>query len=204
MAPLAVRSRRHGCCERHVTDPSTDSGFSRLVAASRNVQRRFVSADSDEWRDSPFEWLKKIPSPRTRGAQAERLVARWLSATGFAIAATGDTQADLLVNGRRAEVKMSTPWKGSGTYRFQQIRDQDYDFMICIGLSPSEAHCWVLSKALLLRQVIRQGYGQHGGAGSEDTAWLAVDPHNPQSWLLPRNGDLNEALTLVREATLGS
>lgn len=184
-----------------MTDQAANRGFSQLVAASRAVEREYESASSDHWQNSPFEWLKKIPSSRTRGAQAERLVARWLSSEGFTIAPTGDTEADLLIDERRVEVKMSTPWSGSETYRFQQIRDQDYEFMICLGLSPAEAHCWVLSKSLLLEQLIGRGFGQHGGASSGETAWLAVDPRTPQDWLRPRSGNPNEALVLIREAT---
>ncbi len=124
----------------------------------------------------------------------------WLADEGFAVRALKERQADFVVNGSRVKVKSSTLWQGRA-YRFQQIKDQNYDILICFGLSPDEAHCWVLSKPLLLEQVIGQGHGQHTGAGATETFWLAVDPHHPQSWLRPRSGDLDQAHAVLRTTT---
>ena len=177
-----------------------EHSFSRLVAAAHALESEYASVESTDWAGSPFEWLKKIPSSRRRGKAAEVLVERWLTDEGFEVGTTGDSEADILVDGYRVEVKSSTLWV-SGTYRFQQIRDQNYDLMICLGLSPSEAHCWVLPKALLLERVIGQGRGQHGGAGAAETAWLTVDPKSPEAWLRPRDGNLDEAVELIRQST---
>ena len=125
---------------------------------------------------------------------------RWLSDEGFTIQPLKERQADFVVNGRRIKVKSSTLWEGE-TYRFQQIKDQRYDVMVCFGLSPGWAHCWVLSKALLVDEVIGRGHGQHTGAGAMETAWLPVYPDSPQSWLQPQTGDLDEALDTLRELT---
>ena len=35
-------------------------------------------------------------------------------------------------------------------YKFQQLRDQNYEFAICLGISPFSAHCWVLPKAEIM------------------------------------------------------
>ena len=177
-----------------------EHSFSRLVAAAHALESEYASVESTDWAGSPFEWLKKIPSSRRRGKAAEVLVERWLTGEGFEVGTTGDSGADILVDGYRVEVKSSTLWV-SGTYRFQQIRDQNYDLMICLGLSPSEAHCWVLPKALLLERVIGQGRGQHGGADAAETAWLTVDPKSPEAWLRPRDGNLDEAVELIRQST---
>ena len=44
------------------------------------------------------------------------------------------------------EIKFSTLWK-SGVYKFQQIRDQEYDAMVLLGISPFSAACWIVPKA---------------------------------------------------------
>ena len=182
-----------------MTDPVSERGFARLVAIAGEIEGEYAASESRDWRGSPFEWLRGLQS-RRRGKAAETLVERWLSAAGFEVSPPGDSEADLLVNGRRVEVKSSTLWD-SGTYRFQQIRDQNYEIMVCLGLSPFEAHCWVLTKSLLLERVIGHGRGQHGGAAATETAWLTVDPDAPEDWLRPRHGRLEDAIELMREAT---
>jgi hypothetical protein len=46
----------------------------------------------------------------------------------------------MLINGHRVEIKFSTLWQ-EGIYNFQQIRDQNYEYAVCLGISPFEAHC---------------------------------------------------------------
>ena len=61
-------------------------------------------------------------------------------AKGFDVAKSPDSQADRIIAGARAEIKTSTLWK-NGVYMFQQLRDQNYAFVICLGISPLNAHC---------------------------------------------------------------
>lgn len=116
-----------------------------------------------------------------------------------------DSDADRLVNGHRTEIKFSTRWK-SEVYKFQQLRDQNYVFAICLGVSPFDAHCWVLPKAELLsrwKESISQGHevggiqSQHGGADGRDTAWLTVDPSSPPVWLSAYGGRLASAAAFL-------
>lgn len=173
--------------------------YSRLVATAKQLEEEYESRlFPEQWSGSPFEWLKiGLPAP-TRGKAAEVLVERWLSSEGFEVGAAKGTDADLVVNGVRVEVKSSTLWD-KGTYRFQQVRNQNYEMVICIGFSPSEAHCWVLSKKL----AYGQSSPQHGGAkGGSGVRWIDVDPKAPPSWLSPRYGGLQDAVDLIHEATV--
>ena len=94
------------------------------------------------------------------------------------------------------EIKFSTLWK-KGIYRFQQIRDQNYEYAVCLGISPQEAHCWVISKVLLLDHVIGHTPQHRGGLGT-DTFWFSVDPNNPPDWLVDCGGSLDEAFRVLR------
>lgn len=146
---------------------------------------------------SPFAWIKTQPS-RQVGKIGECLVKGWLGAKGFDVTQSPDSDADLLINGHRIEIKFSTRWK-NGIYKFQQLRDQNYVFAICLGVSPFDAHCWVLPKAELLsrwKESMRVGHevggiqSQHGGAAGRDTAWLTIDPSSPPEWVSERGGRL--------------
>ena len=102
-----------------------------------------------------------------------------------------DSQADRIINGERAEVNFSTLWQG-GFYRFQQLRDQYYTFAVCLGMSPFDAHCWVIPKTVIMAQW-GAGNGlesQHGGQARKDTAWLSVVPGKELAWLRACGGRL--------------
>jgi hypothetical protein len=159
-----------------------------------------------QWVESPFEWIKMRPS-RQVGTIGELLVAGWLAAKDFDVTKSPDSEADRLINGHRVEIKFSTLWK-SGSYRFQQLRDQNYAFAICLGVGPFDAHCWVIPKGVLVtkwNQSISLGHEvdgirpQHGGAKGRDTAWLTVAPSNPPNWLETHGGRLAEALAFLQK-----
>jgi hypothetical protein len=186
-----------------MAQPIVDPEVLALAAISATLQAEYA-AEELAWTGSPFAWIKSRPS-RTIGAIGERLVAGWLAAKGFDIAKSPDSDADRLVNGHRTEIKFSTLWK-TGIYKFQQLRDQNYAFAICLGISPFDAHCWVLPKAELLsrwKESVREGkeiegiQPQHGGSDGRDTAWLSIDPAAPPSWLSNHGGRLAVASSFL-------
>lgn len=171
-----------------------------LASYSRTLQTDYQSADDAAWNDSPFAWIKTRPS-RQAGTIGEKLTSGYLATKGFDVVRSPDTEADRIIAGQRAEIKMSTLWKG-GSYRFQQLRDQNYEFAVCLGLSPFDAHCWVLPKNLILRQwsagVISS---QHGGRSGSDTAWLHVSPDAIPEWLTEWGGLLSDAVEVITRIT---
>lgn len=169
----------------------------RILANYSTLLEKDYGEPKDIWAGSPFAWIRSQPS-RKKGAIGEKLVAGWLAAKGFDVVRSPDGDADRVVNGARAEIKFSTLW-ASGYYKFQQLRDQDYLFAICLGVSPFDAHCWVLPKDVIISQW-RIGDGlvtQHGGRRGSDTAWLNVDPSSPPAWLRDYGGRLSDAAKLV-------
>ena len=99
-------------------------------------------------------------------------------------------------------MKFITLWKG-GFYKFQQFRDQDYKFAVCLGVSPFDAHCWVIPKTVVLKQwgAGRGLESQHGGRAGGDTAWLTVTPGNEPAWLRKCGGRLSDAAAMIAKIT---
>ena len=185
---------------------SGDSEYEALALISARVATEYEGEES-AWVGSPFEWIKHRPS-RTKGAIGEKIISSWLMAKGFAVARAPDSDADRVINGHRFEVKFSTLWK-TGLYKFQQFRDQDYEAVICLGVSPFDAHCWVIPKFEVMsrwqlsqteKRSIDGVRGQH--AEGSETAWLEVSPPQPWGWLSPYGGSLERAAAVL--STLAS
>jgi len=151
-----------------------------------------------DWQNSPFGWIRVLPSRRV-GAIGEALVAGWCAAKGLDVARSPDSEADRVVNGLRIEIKFSTLWH-SGVYKFQQLRDQNYDAVICLGLSPFDAHCWVIPKPIVIGAWGRVSdlRTQHAGRAGRDTAWLSVRPESVPGWLQAYGGTLANAFEALQ------
>ncbi|MGB9593310.1 MAG: hypothetical protein ACPL7R_04125 [Anaerolineae bacterium] len=130
------------------------------------------------------------------GKIGEQLVAGWCAAKGLDVVASGDSEADRIIAGRRVEIKFSTLW-ASGVYKFQQLRDQNYDFAICLGISPFDAHCWVIAKPVLREHVLGHT-PQHRGRAGTDTFWISLRPASSPEWLRGCGGSLAEAYAILK------
>jgi hypothetical protein len=166
-----------------------------LLASAANFIRQEFEKEISAWTGSPLEWVLAIPSA-SKGKLGKRLVDQWCAIKGLSVGNSPDSEADMLINGHRVEIKFSTLWK-AGFYKFQQIRDQDYEYAIFLGISPREAHCWVVSKAVLKKYVIGH-MGQHRGAKARDTDWLTVIPDNAPVWLKSYGGTLEQAYAVLK------
>jgi len=176
-----------------MTEQSKD--FDLLKIAANYIKEEFEDNRLD-WRDSPFFWVLSL-SAGSKGKLGKRLVYQWCAIKGLSVDRCLDSEADMLINKHRVEIKFSTLWR-SGIYKFQQIRDQNYKYSICLGISPFDAHCWVISKEILLQNVIGH-LGQHTGSKSKETAWFSVNPKNPPSWLKECGGSLEKAFLVLRQ-----
>ena len=177
-----------------------DPEVQELAAYVQMIRADYKSDELDPWRDSPFGWIKTRPSMQV-GAIGEKLVAAWCAAKGFDVVKAQGTEADRVIEGHRFEIKFSTRWK-SGVYKFQQIRDQDYDYLFALGISPYDAHAWVLPKSILREKVIGH-MGQHTGADATDTAWLSVKVGAEHAWMKSYGGNLAAVREIISRLGTG-
>jgi site-specific DNA-methyltransferase (adenine-specific) len=172
--------------------PAEQSGEDdfQLLASQASYLRLDLESPEGEWEDSPFNWILDLP-PAGKGKLGRQLIATWCVSKGLSVEYLADKDATLSINGARFATKFSTLWSG-GNYKFQQIRDQDYEFIICLGISPATAHCWIFKKEYILEHA----KVQHKGAkGSE--YWLSINPRQPQDWLIQSGGSLPEAYKAI-------
>ena len=156
----------------------------------------YIVQENDPWLGSPFEWILRVPS-RAKGAIGESLVERWAAEKGFQVSKPQTSDADRIINGHRIEIKLSTLWK-SGGFKFQQIRDQNYDFAFCIGISPFDVRAWLIPKDVLKKHVIGH-MGQHTGAGGGDTSWIGFKAEEPYDWMIPYGNSLRDVEGLIQK-----
>lgn len=173
------------------------SDLNEFASIAESLRSQHVDDNSD-WTDSPFAWIRSLPS-RKKGAVGEQIISLWCESYGFDVAPSNNIESDRTIGNLRIEIKFSTLW-ANGSYMFQQLRDQNYDVVICLGLSPHDVHCWVLSKNLIMEKW-KSGEikSQHKGSEGTDTAWFRVDPSDPLEWLTPRNGRPADAIETLRQ-----
>ena len=171
---------------------TSDPEFELLVSTAEDLKGSYIREGiSDPWFGSPFLWIRTLPSRRV-GKVGEQLVSTWCLTKGFDVRRSGDSDADRVIAGRRMEIKFSTLWE-SGVYTFQQIRDQNYEYVFCLGISPFAAHAWVIPKP-----IIQQHAGfQQGGQRGNDTRWLSFPATDPPPWLADYGGTLAQALEVL-------
>ena len=109
------------------------------------------------WTNAPLESFRRVANTN-RGDIGEEFVFRYLRDAGAAVS-KGDSRVeewDLLVNGKRFEVKTASEDTG-GAFQFNHIRlDRAYDYLLCLGVRPSA----------ILFNAWRKGDVSEGGAGT--------------------------------------
>lgn len=178
---------------------NSDAESILMAQLSQSLMPEYPINDS-MWEGSPFSWIRTRPA-RQVGAIGEKLVSSWCEKKNFTIQRTGDSDADRLINGIRVEIKFSTLWTENKIYKFQQIRDQDYEYCFCLGVSPFKVHAWFIPKAELHKPRPPALVHQHGGVDGRDTMWLSFEADNPPDWLSNFGGSLEKVEALIRNVS---
>ena len=169
-----------------------------LAGIAATLEGDYAGSDAN-WIGSPFAWIKARPS-RQVGAIGESLVAGWCAAKGFDVVRSPDTDADRVIAGKRIEIMYSSLWTDNAIFKFQQIRNQNYDYCFCLGISPFDAQAWLIPKPALVTVRPPSLVHQHGGSRGTDTKWLSFTASAPPDWLGPYGGRLSDVARLLRAA----
>ncbi len=187
--------------KKNVTDfvaiaiPSLSQDFIMLAATANYLQNdldKKLEDDIDLWKNSPFEWTLKLP-PARKGKLGGDLLTSWLASKGTSIERTKEASKIILINRRKVSIKFSTLWT-NGVYKFQQIRSTGYDYVVCFGISPFAAHCWVFEKSYALKNATKQ---HKGGVKSE--YWISINPNQPPEWTNGYGGTLDDAYQIIKK-----
>ena len=165
--------------------PKSTAEFAMLAGMASYLKDGFEE-ESDLWKNSPFEWILKLP-PGNKGKLGGNLIQSWLASKGLQIEKIKNLGKVLLINGFRFATKFSTLWM-TGSYKFQQIRANGYDYVICLGISPFDAHCWIFER----NYIIKHAKPQHKGTKIADY-WIEINPNQPPEWTKGYGGTLDEA-----------
>ena len=182
---------------RQITDPNV-----QILAGIATMLEPDYVPESDPWKGSPFAWIQTRPS-RQKGAIGEALVSGWAAAKGCDVKKSPNSDADKIINGHRIEIKYSNLWTNNQIFKFQQIRNQDYDYVFCLGLSPFDAQAWFIPKAVLMGDLPEGVTPQHGGSAGTDTRWLSFPAAQPPHWMDPFGGRMQKAYERLLEAGHG-
>lgn len=179
-----------------------DSDVRLVVELATSKEASYTESDA-MWIGSPFRWIKARPS-RQIGKIGEELAEAWCVAKGFTVERSPDSDADRIISGHRVEIKFSTLWTDNRIYKFQQIRNQNYDYCFCIGVSPFDVHAWLIPKNELRENRPPSFVPQHGGRAGLDTKWLSFEADSPPKWLKPFGGQLSDVTNLLKAAGKGT
>jgi hypothetical protein len=120
------------------------------------------------------------------------LILSWAASKGIQSERTRTTNEILILNGIQYAIKFSMLWK-SGVYQFQQIKSDGPDFILCFGISPFEAHCWVFERDY----AISHSKQQHKGAKGAEY-WLEINPNEIPNWASDHGGTLDDAYHIIK------
>jgi hypothetical protein len=126
------------------------------------------------WSNSKFEFTRSLSS-KQKGTFGEKLVSAALKDLGLNISKRYSSDHDIVVEDFSAEVKMSTAWNNKlDDFKWQQIRNQDYDLIFFLGINPNDFTVWWATKNQLIENVIgKDEYRQHAGKdGHQELYWI--------------------------------
>jgi hypothetical protein len=134
-----------------------------------------IKEEKSIWKNSIFEFFHKIPSPRSKGSQGEKLVEQFMTELGHSVSKPESSDHDRIISNYKTEIKVSTSWDNTeNKFTWQQIRDQDYERIIFVGINPNNIEIFWATKSDLKKNIFgKDKYRQHGGKkGKQDLYWL--------------------------------
>lgn len=168
--------------------------FKTLVAITDDLVKYYPK--NTAWQSSSFNWIRGLP-PGSKGTVGRNIATGLFNHYGLT-ATTHKSQ--IRVNGNGISVKLALMWD-SGVLKFQNIRDTDFDFALCLGLYPSHAFGWLVPKGeIWANHAVRNDRPgitrQHKGAD----AWIHIEPKSPHKWLEPFGGSIDDLVHVAKHS----
>jgi len=168
--------------------------FNKLVEITNSLKPNYP--ESAAWADSPFNWIRSLP-PNNKWSIARIAICGLFQRYGI----TASTyRYQIRVNGNGLLQRIALMWETS-EIKYQNIRDINFDFVICLALYPHSAYGWLIPKCEIWADgVIRTDNlgitSQHKGAD----AWVHINPENPQPWLRKYGGTIDEMIKVAQHS----
>ncbi|MGB8212786.1 MAG: site-specific DNA-methyltransferase [Anaerolineales bacterium] len=159
--------------------------FILLVACAVRLQREIEYSES--WDDSPFGWILHFPDDQ-KGEIGRQLLLSWIERKGISTGRSKTLDGNIVINGHAIAIRFST-LASNGLYIFQQIQEEGYDYLLCFGISPNEAHCWVFDREHALKNVTPQQSTEYR---------LDIDLKRLPDWIKGYGGSLEEAYRFLK------
>ncbi len=166
------------------TPPAFDEQYLMLAASITHLQEAFE--ENNPWYNSPFEWVLDA-NRQQKSLIVSRLFETWCKHNGFSFEKLGDAEDLCIINGYQIAVKFCM-LLDDGMYRFQPIRNDDYDYVLCIGISPEQAHGWVFEREAVIGKSIY----------SETSDQIHVNPKSLDAWLSDCGGSLGQTAQIFK------
>lgn len=149
-----------------------------ILSIDRNI------ADYDVWAGSLFESIK-FASTCKKGAIGETIIKNIFNLTNHTVKHRTSVEHDLIIDGEKAEIKLSC-YNSSGYFKWLQIRpDDDFEVLYLISVYPNQIKIYKLSK-LLINQLINSNIikPQHGGKKNTNfnIKYLGIKDKNKPDW----------------------
>ena len=165
-----------------------------------------MGTKKDPYIGTPFYTLKCTGS-RKKGAEIEKIYQEVLESAGYKVRKPRTSEYDRLIqkDGKtlKVEIKGSFGWldkEGKIThFRWQQIRDQDYDIVAFIAIYPERVELYYAKKEDVMAYVGRQNpngsypHNQHGGKWADSGTYLLDGFPSDFPFMKPHDGVLSNA-----------
>ena len=143
-------------------------------ALSTKRYSQWEKARQSIWYGSRFEQLRNMSS-RKKGAEGEKMCSEIMTSLGHEVKKPESKEHDRIITPWKTEIKLSTSWNEElDNFTWQQLRNQDYERCIFIGVNPEQLKMWWCTKDDLFEHVIsKDSKRQHAGKdGEQDLYWI--------------------------------
>ena len=159
--------------------------FYALVGNWKLIEPEFTeNLIPEAWKQSPFVMFKHFRNSSI-GAAGVRLVCSLCQNYGVNITNSKGTKSDKRIGKTLIEIKFATLGK-NGKYTFNQLRTEGYDVVILLGITPTDAHLWVIPREV----AVGHGRQQHG----PETYMLQLNPVEMPEWMAAYYGHSPERI----------